>query len=107
MASKSERLITEALGLPDSDNATNISFSATSASGVNLLANTTFRCIATEDAYVRFGATAGSGADSNDMLMIGGLPEIFVTTANIVNVEVIRKDSDGVLQLVPMYSRGQ
>ena len=107
MASKSERLITEALGYFDAANLTNISFSSTSASGI-LDANTTYRVIATEDCYLRLDAPLGAPvADSNDMLMVGGLPEVFVTTANATAVQVIRKDTDGVLQLTPMLTRGK
>lgn len=106
MASKSERLITEALGLPVSDRATNIDFSSSSVSGL-MTADTTYRVISTEDCYVRLADDAGLGADTDDMLMIGGLPEIFVTSASAVSIEVIRKDADGVLQLVPMHSRGK
>lgn len=109
MASKSERLITEALGVPDSDSAINISFTSTTTSGLNLSTDTTYRVVSTEDCYLRFAPTAdtGSGADSNDMLLIAGVPEVFCTTANIDAVEVVRKDTDGTLQLTPMLTRGK
>lgn len=105
MASKSERLITEALGHPDSNNATNISFTTATASGV-LKSNATYRVIATEDCYVKIEED-NAAADSDDMLMIGGLPEVFTTTANAFVLNVIRKDTDGVLQLVEMLTRGK
>lgn len=101
MAPKSERLITEALGHPLETE--NIDFSSTSVSGV-MDSNSTYRVIASEDCYVNF-STWGEAADAEDMLMMAGLPETFVTLSNGTVINVIRKDTDGEISVTRMVSR--
>jgi hypothetical protein len=102
MASKSERTIVEALGVPTGDT-TAISFSTAAVSGV-LDAETTFRLAATEDCYVRLGKAGDENVDTSDMLLFAGIPEIFQTTENETSLGVLRKGTDGVLHVTRMKS---
>ena len=103
MGSKSERLITEALGCPDET--TTLDFTSTTVSGV-LDASETYRMAATEDCYWKLEAD-NAAADSDDMLQFGGIPEIFTTTESDVVLNVIRKDTDGTLHVTKMKNRGK
>jgi hypothetical protein len=101
MAPKSERLITEALGFPL--NSVNLDFTDTTVSGV-FEPNSTYRLAATEDCYVSL-TDAGGDADADDMLIFAGIPETFVTLTNGVQLNVIRKTTNGELNVTRMVSR--
>ena len=103
MASKSERLITEALGHPTSTQ--KFSVTGTTVSGV-LAANSTHRYLSTEDAHIKWGVD-NDAADANDMLLVGGVPEVFTTTANRVVINVLRSSTSGSLYVTLLHSRGE
>ena len=102
MSSRSERTIVEALGVPTNETTT-VSFSATATSGL-LDAQTMYRLAATEDCYVRLGGAGDENVDSSDMLLFGGIPEVFQTTVNEITLGVLRVSADGVLHATRMKS---
>ncbi len=105
MASKSERIITEALGELSQDT-TKVSFTASPTSGTGLDVDSTYRLVATEDVHIRFDITAGAGlteTSTGDALLIGGVPEVFQTGPNTA-IGTVRKDTSGDLFLTRMKS---
>lgn len=101
MATKSERTIVEALGLLGDCEA--IDFSDSPVSGV-LETDATYRLAADEDCYVKFTASGGDGdaVDADDTLIFSGVPEVFQTSANSNQVNILRKDQDGTLHCTKM-----
>ena len=107
MSSRSERTIVEALGFPDSDDSFALDFTATEVSGV-LDTNCTYRFAATEDCYVKLTAPgAGGDVDSDDMILFGGIPEIFQTTSDRNQICVIQTTVAGVLHCTRMKGPGR
>ena len=103
MANKADRLVADRS--PAAGAGLTLSTTASTVSGV-LLANTTYRFHTTADCYLRI-ADDNTAADSSDMYLPSGAPEIFVTTGNKIVVNALRVTGDGVLNITPMYSRGE
>lgn len=107
MSAKSDSTISEALGVPITDDvyASGINFSSAATSGY-LEPNSMYRFAPSEDCYIQITQSGQHDADTNDTLMFGGLPEVFSTTGNRIQINVIRKSADGVLSITKLLKRG-
>lgn len=106
MAAKSERTIVEALGSPDHNDSYSIDFTGTSSS-TDLKANATYRFASTEDCFITITTDGVSSADADDMLLFSGVPEIFQTTKDRFQVNVISNGTNGTLSITRMRTPGR
>jgi len=107
MASKSERLISEALGHPQSAfRNERVGFTST-ASGIELASNTTYRVAANQDCFLHMSSGSNDIATDKDTPLFAGLPEVFTTTAGVNYANMISNGTDGTVWFTRMSSRGK